>query len=304
MSVDQDAADLRKAMKGLGTDEGTIIKIIANRTQKQRVLIKESFQRQFSRDLIKDLKSELNGKLEDAILNLFKDPIEYDCEQLKKSMKGAGTDEDSLIEIICSRPKPILQKIKEVYKTHIKSDLEANIKSDVKGNLQTILLSLISGERSDNMYPNPDLMKNKAKELYDAGEAKKGNDVDVFIKIFTELSPWEIVAVNKEYINLTGHSLIDGVDKEFKGDIKKSLKSIIYAIVNPSEYFATRVKDAIKGFGTNDNLLMRIIISRDEIDMPQIKEAYLKLYGKDMVKDIKSDISGDYQKLMVELCDH
>ena len=63
MSVDQDAADLRKAMKGLGTDEGTIIKIIANRTQKQRVLIKESFQRQFSRDLIKDLKSELNGKL-------------------------------------------------------------------------------------------------------------------------------------------------------------------------------------------------------------------------------------------------
>ena len=304
MSVDQDAADLRKAMKGLGTDEGTIIKIIANRTQKQRVLIKESFQRQFSRDLIKDLKSELNGKLEDAILNLFKDPIEYDCEQLKKSMKGAGTDEDSLIEIICSRPKPILQKIKEVYKTHIKSDLEANIKSDVKGNLQTILLSLISGERSDNMYPNPDLMKNKAKELYDAGEAKKGNDVDVFIKIFTELSPWEIVAVNKEYINLTGHSLIDGVDKEFKGDIKKSLKSIIYAIVNPSEYFATRVKDAIKGFGTNDNLLMRIIISRDEIDMPQIKEAYLKLYGKDMVKDIKSDIGGEYQKLMVELCDH
>ena len=304
MSVDQDAADLRKAMKGLGTDEATIIKILANRTQKQRVLIKESFQRQFSRDLIKDLKSELNGKLEDAILNLFKDPIEYDCEQLKKSMKGAGTDEDSLIEIICSRPKPILQKIKEVYKTHIKSDLEANIKSDVKGNLQTILLSLISGERSDNMYPNPDLMKNKAKELYDAGEAKKGNDVDVFIKMFTELSPWEIVAVNKEYINLTGHSLIDGVDKEFKGDIKKSLKSIIYAIVNPSEYFATRVKDAIKGFGTNDNLLMRIIISRDEIDMPQIKEAYLKLYGKDMVKDIKSDISGDYQKLMVELCDH
>jgi hypothetical protein len=29
--------------------------------------------------------------------------------------------------------------------------------------------------------------------------------------------------------------------------------------------------------------------------MPQIKAAYSKLYGKDMVKDIKSDISGDYQ---------
>lgn len=49
---------------------------------------------------------------------------------------------------------------------------------------------------------------------------------------------------------------------------------------------------------------MRVLISRDEIDMPQIKAAYQKLYGKDMVKDIKSDIGGDYQKLMVELCDH
>jgi hypothetical protein len=28
------------------------------------------------------------------------------------------------------------------------------------------------------------------------------------------------------------------------------------------------------------------------------------LYGKDMVSDIKSDIGGDYQKLMVELWSH
>ena len=304
MSIDQDAADLRKAMKGMGTDEATIIKIVANRTQKQRVQIKESYSKQFNRDLIKDLKSELRGKLEDAVVNLFKDPIEYDCDQLKKSMKGAGTDEDSLIEIICSRPKPILEKIKEVYKTHIKSDLIANIKSDIKGELQTLLLAIVDGNRSENMYPNPEVMKTKAKELYDAGEAKKGTDNEVFYKILTQLSAWEIIAVNKEYINLTGHDLIEGVDKEFKGNIKKSLKTIIYSIINPSEFFATRVKDAIKGFGTNDNLLMRILISRDEIDMPQIKSAYQKLYGKDMVKDIKSDIGGDYQKLMVELCDH
>ena len=304
MSLEKDAEDLRDAMKGLGTNEDKIIKIVANRTQKQRLEIQKIYKEKFNRDLIKDLKDELRGKLEDAIVNLFKDPIEYDCEQLKKSMKGAGTDEDSLIEILCSRPKPILEKIKEVYKTHIKSDLIANIKSDIKGELQTLLLGIVDGNRSDNMYPNPEVMKTKAKELYDAGEAKKGTDNEVFYKILTQLSAWEIIAVNKEYINLTGHDLIEGVDKEFKGNIKKSLKTIIYSIINPSEYFATRVKDAIKGFGSNDNLLMRILISRDEIDMPQIKSAYQKLYGKDMVKDIISDISGDYQKLMVELCDH
>jgi len=38
--------------------------------------------------------------------------------------------------------------------------------------------------------------------------------------------------------------------------------------------------------------------------MPQIKYIYKHLYGKDMVEAVKNDISGDYQKLMVELCSH
>ena len=39
-----------------------------------------------------------------------------------------------------------------------------------------------------------------------------------------------------------------------------------------------------------------------EIDMPQIKQYYKQLYGKDMVADIKADISGEYQNLFVQLC--
>ena len=76
VDINQDAADLRKAMKGLGTDEAAIIKIIANRTSQQRQLIKNSFNKQFNRDLIKDLKSELSGKFEDTVLALFMDPLE------------------------------------------------------------------------------------------------------------------------------------------------------------------------------------------------------------------------------------
>lgn len=35
---------------------------------------------------------------------------------LYKAMKGAGTDEETLIEIICSRSNVELEKIKEEYK--------------------------------------------------------------------------------------------------------------------------------------------------------------------------------------------
>ena len=111
--VDEDAAALRKAMKGFGTDEKAIIKIIANRTNRERLAMIDSFKRQFKRDLIKDLKSELSGKFEDATLALFKDPIKYDCYSLNKAMKGAGTNEDTLIEILATRPNYYINQIKE-----------------------------------------------------------------------------------------------------------------------------------------------------------------------------------------------
>ena len=70
MSAQQDADALRNAMKGFGTDEDALIKIVANRTNQQRMQIKEAYKTSFGRDLISDLKSELRGKLEDAMVAL------------------------------------------------------------------------------------------------------------------------------------------------------------------------------------------------------------------------------------------
>ena len=91
----KDAEDLRKAMKGFGTDEAALIKICANRTNSQRQAIKAAYKAAFGRDLIADLKSELHGKFEDAMIALFADPIEYDADQLREAMKGLGTNEDT-----------------------------------------------------------------------------------------------------------------------------------------------------------------------------------------------------------------
>ena len=302
--MSSDAETLRNAMKGFGTDENTLIKVVGNRTNRQRQIIKEQYKAAFGRDLISDLKSELHGKMEDAFVALFTDPIEFDADSLRDALHGAGTDEDTLIEIIASRNNQQLFAIKQCYNTKYKRDLEADIKSDVHGTLQNLLVSLLQGKRS--MNPNPDQGRCAAiaKEIFDAGEAKLGTDESSFNKYFVSLSPVELICVAQHYHKLTGHTILEAIDKEFHGDSKKALRTIVYATLSPSEYFATRVNDAIKNFGTKDHLLMRILITRDEIDMPQIKQYYKQLYGKDMVEDIKSDIKGEYQKLMVELCSH
>ena len=299
-----DAAAIRKAMEGFGTDEDALIKIVANRSNAQRQKIKEEYKTAYGRDLISDLKSELRGKLEDAMVALFTEPIEYDADSLNRAMKGAGTDEDAVIEIITSRPNWMLKKIKEKFKQKYNKELESAVKSDFHGDLERLLVSILQCKRSENNNPNQSECANLAKELFDAGEKKWGTDSSIFNKIFTGCSPTEIACIAREYHKISGHTILDGIDKEFSGNTKKALRSIVYALISPSEYFATRVQDAIKGFGTNDHLLIRVLITRDEIDMPQIKQYYKQLYGNDMVEDIKKDIGGEYRKLMVELCSH
>ena len=302
--VDEDAAALRKAMKGIGTDEKAIIKIIANRTNRERLAMIESFKRQFNRDLIKDLKSELSGKFEDATLALFKDPIEYDCYSLNKAMKGAGTNEDTLIEILASRPNYYINQIKERYKILFGKTLEEHLSSELSGDLKKVMLTLTSAQRSTNVNPDRNDCTNKVEQLYKAGEKRLGTDEKVFYDILTRASPEEIKLMNEIYTQKYKHGLLKAIEEEFSGDLKKLLKTMIYVSLDPSEYFATRINYAIKGAGTKDALLIRILVTRDELDMPQIKAAYKRLYNKDMVQAIEKDTSGDYKKLLVELSSH
>lgn len=43
-------------------------------------------------------------------------PAEYDAYQLRKAVKGLGTDEDVLIEILCTRSNAQLKEVIRVYK--------------------------------------------------------------------------------------------------------------------------------------------------------------------------------------------
>ncbi len=302
--IERDVDALRKAMKGAGTDEDAIIKIVANRNNTQRQQLKYYYNQKFKRDLIADLKSELSGKFEDAVLALFDDPYVYDAKSLRKAMKGAGTDEDTCIEILCTRPNWYLRNIITAYGNLFKADLIKDIQSDFSGNLQKILVSILNCSRSENAQPNHQIIENYAQQLIKGGIKRLGTDEKLFIDILTKCSTQELQYLSQVYQQLAKESLLKSIDKEFSGNLKKTLKTIILANTTPSEYFASRVFEAIKGAGTNDRLLMRILITRDEVDMPQIKACYKQMYGKDMVQVVKSETSGDYKKLLVELCDH
>ena len=297
------AEDLRKAMEGFGTDEEHLILVVTSNKTQERLKIKKAYEEKYKKNLIDDLKSELSGKFEDAMVALFKEPVEYDCECIYNAMKGAGTDENCLIEVIASRPNWLLEKIKKKYSELYKKELVEDIKGDTSGDFQKILEGILRCKRSEVKEINKENCEKIAKELSETKEEGwvVNDESSVFYKYIMNSSPKELSAIAREYYRLSGKTIIDGIENNFKGDAKDLLKSILYSLVSPSEYFATRIKKAIEGFGTDNKTLIRILITRCEVDMNIIKKYYKQLYNKEMIEDIKNDISGDYQKLMIEL---
>ena len=238
-------------------------------------------------------------------VGLFYTPIDYDCYHLRKAIKGLGTDEKALIEILCTRPSNVIEEIKKRYgEMYPGRSLLKDIEGDTSGNFRKILRSLLSVNRPPDSQPDIEECKTCAKRLYEAGEKRLGTNEEVFTQIFTEKSPSEFICIAQLYYKLTKHTLIQAVENEFSFDSKKCLIAIIYAILSPSEYFAKLVYKAIKGLGTDNTTLIRVLISRHEVDMPQIKQYYKQNYKKDMIDDIKGDTSGNYRKILVELASH
>ena len=116
----KDAELMRKAMEGFGKDDKALIEITTQRNNKQRLKIRQAYKAIYGRDLMEDLKKELSGHYLKTMLALFTEPIEYDVDSLYTAMKGLGTDEDCLIEILASRPGWYINKIKKKYKEKYK----------------------------------------------------------------------------------------------------------------------------------------------------------------------------------------
>ncbi|NWW86243.1 ANXA7 protein, partial [Rhynochetos jubatus] len=138
----KDAEILRKAMKGFGTDEQAIISVVANRSNDQRQKIKAAFKTMYGKDLIKDLKSELSGNVEELILALFMPRTYYDAWSLRHAMKGAGTQERVLIEILCTRTNQEIREIVNCYKSEFGRDIEQDIRADTSGHFERLLISM------------------------------------------------------------------------------------------------------------------------------------------------------------------
>ncbi|KAM8730558.1 annexin A4-like isoform 1-T2 [Acanthopagrus schlegelii] len=298
----RDVEVLRKAMKGFGTDENAIIELLGSRTNKQRVPMVAAYKTTYGKDLRKDLKSELTGNFEELVLAMMMTPAQFDAAQLREAIKGAGTDEACLIEILSSRSNADIQEITKIYKAEYGKSLEDAISSDTSGHFRRLLVSLCQGNRDEREAVDIALAKQDAQKLYAAGENKVGTDESQFNAILCARSKPHLRAVFQEYQQMCGREIEKSICREMSGNLESGMVAVVKCIKDTAAYFAERLHKAMQGAGTKDTTLIRIMVSRSEIDMLDIRQAYMKNYGKSLYTAISGDTSGDYKKLLLKLC--
>uniref|UniRef100_A0A673K230 Annexin n=1 Tax=Sinocyclocheilus rhinocerous TaxID=307959 RepID=A0A673K230_9TELE len=294
-----DAEALYDAMKGFGSDKEAILDLITSRSNAERQEIRAAYKSQFGKDLIDDLKYELTGKFERLIVVLMRPPAYHDAKEIKD---GAGTDEKCLIEILASRTNEQIHNLVAAYKDAYGRDLEEDVIGDTSGHFKKMLVVLLQGTREEDDVVSEDLVEQDAQDLYDAGEAQWGTDEAKFIMLLGNRSVIHLQLVFDEYQKIAEKSIEDSIKSELSGDFERLMLAVVQCIRSKPMFFAKRLYKSMKGLGTADNTLIRIMVSRSEIDMLDIRECFRLRYEKSLYNMIQDDTSGDYKRTLLKLC--
>jgi len=297
-----DAKVLMSAMDGIGTDEKKIIGIVANRSSDQLIAIDAKYRSLYGAELKDRLEKELKGNLEKAVIGRFYSRYGYQAYICRKAMKGAGTDELALIDVLCTKSNDDMKRVKVAYEELFKRDLLKDVKDEVGGDLGKLFFSLLSAGREDE-DKDPDIVvaRADAAALYEAGEGKWGTDEKIFNNIFGVRSFAQLRLTFLCYRQKANKLIFEAIEKELSGNLQTAFLTLAQYIMDPITTFSEILFKSMKGLGTDDERLIRAVLSRCEIDLCTVKKRFEKLHQKTLDKAIKKETSGDYEKMLLAL---
>uniref|UniRef100_A0A671YT99 Annexin n=1 Tax=Sparus aurata TaxID=8175 RepID=A0A671YT99_SPAAU len=289
-----DAEALYKSMKGLGTDEDTILQLLTARSNSQRQEIKATYKTLFGKDLVDDLKGELGGKFETLIVGLMTPPLAYDVTLLRNAIKGAGTDEKVLVEVLASRTCQQVKDIVGAYRQEYDDDLEEDVSGDTSGHFKRLLVILLQANRQKGIQEGT--VESDAQVLFQAGEKKFGTDEQTFVTILGNRSAEHLRKVFDAYMKLSGYEMEESIKRETSGPLRDLLLAVGTRLHRPHILWSG------SGAGTDDETLIRVMVSRSEVDMMDIRAEFRRMFPSSLFSMIKGDTGGDYRKALLLLC--
>jgi hypothetical protein len=154
-------------MHGLGTDEANLIRVLATKTNDQVIALNKRFSHRFGHKgglnkwiagalarlrvgrrpwltLRAHTLDDTSGDLQRVLQAMAKDEAIADADALKKAMKGLGTDDDQLMDVLADRSLQEIERMKIAFKRRNpeNGDLGKWVIDDTSGEFREVLLAL------------------------------------------------------------------------------------------------------------------------------------------------------------------
>ncbi|KAK8578333.1 hypothetical protein V6N13_116182 [Hibiscus sabdariffa] len=277
VSIAADAEALYKACKGWGTDEKAIIQVLGRRNAGQRRLIRFAYQELYKEDLVRRLEKELTEGSVSLDIGSGRSRCSvspFGAKEIDRPIPGAGRN--------------LLHQILRgalVYK---------------KGLSRSLLIRLVSAIRYEGEEINKTLAKSEAKVLHEAIKDKKLNNDEV-IRILTTRSKLQLQLIFNVYREEQGTSITKNLPNKSKDEFLATLRITVRCLKDPKKYFEKVLRDSMQRLGTDEDALTRVIVTRAEKDLKEIKELYYKRNNVRLDEAVDKDTRGDYKDMLLTL---
>ncbi|MCJ1400929.1 hypothetical protein MMC11_004140 [Xylographa trunciseda] len=299
------AADaLRKSMKGFGTDEAALIRTLCHYPGPLIPHLKQTYQQRHSRNLESDVASETSSHFEFGLLSILRGPLQQDVFLLNKALKGIGTNESLLNDVLIARSNADLNAVKHAYQATYHHTLESAVSDDLSAKTERLFSMILTATRNEeSALVLPQSIDADVEELHRSTEGKHGTDELKVCSLLSSRSDGQIRALALAYEAKYRISVEKLLAKEFSGHMKTALIQMVRAGSDRAMRDALLLEDSMAGLGTKDEMLVSRVVRChwDREHMGQVKGAYKVKFGKDLVQRIKGETSGDYQRLLVAM---
>lgn len=258
-------------MAGVGTNDSKLIDIIcARRTNAQMQEIVEYYPKiEPNTHLVDDIKNDTSFNFEKTLVAMVTDEATLDARLVKQAIQGWGTNERWLNEILCVRSAIQIKRMAVTYQDEFKKSVMDDIKDDVSGTVQDLYMKLLLSDRPN---PGSGSIASHMKLLFESGEDRLGTNEKAFIDVLGGHDRAYVMQLAAEYKKQYKKSLRSVIRDEFSGDIRDALMVLVTPL---DEYWGKVLRNAMEGWGTDDALLIRVLVSQR-----QIKGLFRNMEGK------------------------
>ena len=283
-------------------DEETIVSILSSTSNLDRQIIRYFYKKKYTNPIQKDIKSQLSGDLKNLVLDMFDLPYEYDARELHRSLTSFTADDNAIIEILVTRPRSHLILVQKIYKKFYNSTVKNDILNLSNKEFAEFLIAILASDRPIQQTIKIEDAYNIAKDMVKNGIKQYGKNVNLFKQVFLKTSREDLILISRAFNEIYNKNLYDTIENELSGKNKKLIKGILFGLITPAQWFAKKAYKAMKGAGTDEDTLFRVLISRAEIDMDDIREYYFRDWNTDLRNDIDGDTSGAYGQILMNIC--